>query len=697
MLFKPRGVTSNDPRYAGGSRLMSVSDLLAYRDTWRGRPPTESFSLAQILRDARAADCKPVVTEKLVMSENGFKVKSRDSIDSLERGVRAVQSALNKLTEWNFDVVVQTVLTPDIIINNEVVKDVVRLIYEKALMEPVFAGLYARMCFSIVRFEYEYRTKFLPGTCQVPSAVRVAIVEKCQQMFTNAVEESKQTMSEEQAERLRKRNVNNIKFAGELFLKTLITQKIIDRILNERIYEMVPNDMELEVIINLLEVVGKLYEEKNPDAQEQLWKMLSSMQENRRYSMRIRFLLQNLIDRRNGGWKPREPEQVVIEDIQSQQQPQQQSQQQQQQQQQQQSQQQPQQQQQQGQKHYSQQQRHQQSFPHHNQPQSHGGYHQHPPPPPPPPRNSEYQHTPGMKRGGSYHEVSSSLGMGGRCSQSTNDLTRGGSYNNMPPPAHGFSDSRLAPEERKRLNFARPPAQLLEEFKKNILFIVRDAAEEGMADPEGMKVQLNALVPQDSNAPISEVSVYVTLIRALMDANESERKLLLSVLQKGSFENHILTRGFSWALAKIISDRDCDDCPRIYARFAEAVWSIPSFNFRCVTKDIVSRTAIHLGALSVEYESEGEWEEDFIAVWENIVTASETGRQGESKPSVADMMESIAPSCTVPFMCNVLPDFVAVMVQARFFTEEELGAWRNKNKDNSKVFSLLEELSVIYA
>nr|CCC95630.1 unnamed protein product [Trypanosoma congolense IL3000] len=690
MLFKPRGVTSNDPKYAGGSRLMPVADILVYRDTWCGAPPTEGFSLAQILGEARAANSKPVVQEKLVMSENGFKVKSRDSIDTLERGVRAVQAALNKLTESNFDVVVQTVLTPDIIINADVAKDVVRLIYEKALVEPVFAGLYARMCYAIVRFEYEYRSKMSKDVDTSCSTVRVAIVEKCQLMFNSAAKEAHQPMSEEQAEKLRKRNVNNIKFAGELFLKALITQKIIDRILDDRIYSIVPNDMELEVIINLLEVVGKLYEEKNPAAQGQLWKMLASMQENRRYSMRIRFLLQNLIDRRNGGWKPREAEQVVVEEPQPPQQthtqPQAQSQSQNQQQQQQA---------QQPQKHYQQPQHYRQHEQQQGNAQPHG-YHQHMQPPP---RNPEHNQPTSTRRVSSYHDVSGALGVAGRCTQGPDDVPRCGSYHNMPPPSHGNPpEARLSMEERRRSNNELPPTVLVEEFQQRIILIARDAAEEDMVDPGGMMSRLKSLGRADSVFDMTDVSVYVILLRALKDSKESERKLFLTTLEKGGFERDSIARGFAWTLVKIITERYVVDCPRIYIRFVEAVWSIPTFNFICVTRDIMSRATNLLDALSAQYENEneGEWEEDFIIVWENLISAGQGRRPTERKPSVDDMMQSIGSIHFGPFMCSILADFVASMIQANFFEEGELIEWRERNKNNSKMYSLVEELAEIY-
>ncbi|RNC30037.1 putative eukaryotic initiation factor 4a, partial [Trypanosoma cruzi] len=176
------------------SRIMTIPDLLAYRDTWKERL-SDDFSLGRILFAARAAKSKPAAPEKLVMTSNGFKVKDRDAIAPSERGVRMVQSTLNKLTESNFDLIAKAILVPEIILNANVVADVVRLIYDKALVEPVFAGLYARLCYMIVRYEYDYRSTQSGEVDAQKSEVRVAIVEKCQQMFDGATKAVRETAS----------------------------------------------------------------------------------------------------------------------------------------------------------------------------------------------------------------------------------------------------------------------------------------------------------------------------------------------------------------------------------------------------------------------------------------------------------------------------------------------------------------------
>lgn len=670
MIFKPRGVTSDDPRYAGNSRIMTIPDFLSYRDTWRERL-TEEFSLARILQAARAEKNRAMMPEKLVMTSNGFKVKDREAIDESERGVRMVQSTLNKLTESNFDVIAKSILIPEIILNTRVVGDVVRLIYDKALVEPVFAGLYARLCVMIVRYEYEYHSMRGGEVDAQKSDVRVAIVDKCQRMFDGAAKAVQKTATEEEAEKLRKRNVNNIKFAGELFLKSLITQKIIDLILDEKLYNNTPNDMDLEVVVNLLEVVGKMYEEKHREAQPRLWKTLATLQEDRRFSNRIRFLLQNLIDRRNGGWKPREPEKVVVEEPpkQSQQQSHQQhhhpNQQQQQSQQPQQS---------------------QQHYHYHNNQQQHHHHH----------RNNEHPSQQMGRKSVSYQDVSASYGVGTRRATSYSDLAGNNACGVPPPPPFPSSspEDHLSPEEQRQIALARPPETLTEKVRRKILCIARDAVEEGFTRPGEMTGELSRVLgPNESDSQSAMASVYVILMRSIMDTKEDERTLFSTALIKGKWERSILARGLAWCLTKIIEEREVTDHVRIYSRYVDVVMRIPELNFLCVVRDVMARTANYLEALMAVCECTEEWEEDFIRVWDLLVAKQRALKQ---RLGVGELMEALNHARLGSFMRNVLPDVVATMTQAGLFTEDELRGWRAEHAENSKLRTLVEELAKLY-
>ncbi|KAH9598271.1 MIF4G-like [Trypanosoma melophagium] len=691
MLFKPRGVTSNDPKYAGNSRIMAIADILAYRDTWSERL-TEDFSLGRIIQAARQAKVKAVVPEKLVMTSNGFKVKERDNMEASERTVRSMQGALNKLTESNFDLVVRSALCPDIIFESEVLTAVVQLIYEKALLEPVFAGLYARLCHTIVQYELEVR-KIPEGQRDAKSMVRVAIVERCQQMFDSAAKEVVDSLPEEEAEKLRKRNVNNIKFAGELFLKGLITQRIIDRILSEKLIGNAANDMDLEVVVNLLEVVGKLYEEKHPQAQASLWEILRKLQENRNLSMRIRFLIQNLIDRRNSGWKPRESESAVSAEARQAPPPppaaagQQQA-----------------------------------LSPHHNNNNTNSNHHHN--------NNNQYHHhhshhqqqqqqqhnnnnnrnndqlpPPIGRRATSYQDVSGSYGPAARRATSYSDLAGYGSYPMLPPPppppppqssSASFTpvEEQLSVDEKKLMALAQPPESLTNEVRCKITRIARDAVEEGMTNREWMRDELSKVLgPGESEKQSCMASVYVILLRALMDTKESERKLFATALSKGEWERSILCRGIAWCLTKIIADRDVSDCPNIYAHFMDVVVSIPELDMVSVARDVMARTANYLDALMVVYDCTDEWEEDFILVWDSL--AATVRRPGDNL-TVSAVMDAVGSLRLGSFMRNILPDFVAAMVREGIFTEEELRVWREANESNQKMRGLLEELAQLY-
>ena len=273
---------------------MTIDDMLAYRDTWSEKL-TPEFDVESIIRDARTE--KKTEPAKLQTTEAGYKKKNPNEIDEVERMVRSVQGVLNKLTEKNFDVLEKEVLVPEIL-NLGVVPLVVDRIFDKALDEPVFTALYAKLCHNIAAYE---RNR---GDGPAQSQIRASILNKAQAVFEEMTH--LEGTSEEEQTRVRRRKIANIRFVGELYNRRMLSLKVVTQVLNSLIFtEGTISEVNAEVALELLLVSGKeldsLTREKNVHT---VWDQVRSMlsRDPLPFSKRLGFLYQNLIELRESGW-----------------------------------------------------------------------------------------------------------------------------------------------------------------------------------------------------------------------------------------------------------------------------------------------------------------------------------------------------------------------------------------------------------
>ena len=317
-LFRARGVLSNDSKYATPARIISMEEILRYRDVCVA-PPCEGFDFEQILQQARrdtpVAVSAPV--EKLSTSETGFKVHDPNSLSEKEAMVRTVQGVLNKLTEENFNDLMPQVLV-DLVFDPEVVGVVVERIFAKAIDEPRFVVLYTRMCHELARFESEKAIREQKEAGHVVESreqqlawkegrIRVSIVNKAQDLFAKnfsaAVIEAEEAsaIDELAKDRLRKKKIANIRLVAELFHARLLHEKIIMMILNGILLQPKnPSEIDAEVAVSLLFFVGRDME-KHPMFGN-VFQRIESFINLKVYSNRVIFQMMNLVDLRSAGW-----------------------------------------------------------------------------------------------------------------------------------------------------------------------------------------------------------------------------------------------------------------------------------------------------------------------------------------------------------------------------------------------------------
>ncbi|XP_038671922.1 eukaryotic translation initiation factor 4 gamma 1a isoform X3 [Scyliorhinus canicula] len=236
---------------------------------------------------------------------------------------RKVRSILNKLTPQMFQQLMKQVaeLTID---NEERLKGVIDLVFEKAISEPNFSVAYANMCRCLTTLKVPIPDK--PGATV---NFRKLLLNRCQKEFEkdkddDAVIDKKQkeidaaVMSEEKTrlqeelkdarDKARRRSLGNIKFIGELFKLKMLTEPIM----HDCIVKLLKNhDAEsLECLCRLLTTIGKdLDFEKAKPRMDQYFNQMEKIIKERKTSSRIRFMVQDVIDLRQNNWVPRRGDQ----------------------------------------------------------------------------------------------------------------------------------------------------------------------------------------------------------------------------------------------------------------------------------------------------------------------------------------------------------------------------------------------------
>lgn len=215
---------------------------------------------------------------------------------------------LNKLSWTNIDKLTLKFLealgvggSEETTISQELIHRTMQIVVEKAMLEPHFAELYARLSVKL---------------SAIHKAFKRSVLQLCQEQFEITDSEEVNNENESAADRetanilARKKSIGLMKFIGELFVMKLIKAQVMltccKRLLN-------PQDEEkLESFCKLMTTIGKRLH--SPDEQQgceadcaQLWDQVYSLAGKKEGgpvapSTRIKFLLQALVELKENNW-----------------------------------------------------------------------------------------------------------------------------------------------------------------------------------------------------------------------------------------------------------------------------------------------------------------------------------------------------------------------------------------------------------
>lgn len=254
-----------------------------------------------------------------VVEKEDTRTEEEKKTDAVYKAFRII---LNKLTPENFDKLADNV--KELEINTEErVNACMQMVFEKAVIEPNYTLTYAQLCKEVAQMgpsqSMDFRNIMLLhcqehfetlSNLEETKKKRQERLAKLKQVATEKQGENDQYAElkatlEEEERKERHRSVGIVRFIGELFKQSWITQKIIIKCINVLVETR--DEEYLECLCKLLTTIGMRTDKAM--AIDHVWTQLQDIaQDKKKLSSRVRFMILDLLDLRKNKWVSRRTE-----------------------------------------------------------------------------------------------------------------------------------------------------------------------------------------------------------------------------------------------------------------------------------------------------------------------------------------------------------------------------------------------------